>query len=90
MKLAIFLFFSLIYFEIMGQITYPYHCTSEDREKLCNNTEKSPFCGWYNASTRCYDYPCAGHFSSVCEACINKWVDRVTQGACPSKVGENA
>lgn len=87
MKLNFLIFILLILapISILALISFPYDCLPEDREKDCQNEPNFEVCGWYNASSRCYDYPCAGHFPNACKACHNQWVYKVTAGICPRR-----
>lgn len=85
-----FFLFSFFLFLLMLNLSYStmiiHSCTEKDREaKNCDNlTDYLPVCGWFNSDIRCYSYPCAARFSSICAACQINSVEKVTIGRCPS------
>ena len=78
-------FICLIFFQ-NASTTFPYFCTNEDRLNNCDNQENLVVCGWfYFARNKCMDYPCARTFNNTCLACVNKFVEKLTEGVCPTR-----
>ena len=65
-------------------ITYPKICDPNNRPRVCTK-EYVGVCGWFGPHVKCLNYPCALNSATVCTACSNNDVERVTIGDCPTE-----
>jgi hypothetical protein len=83
--LKLLLFLCAFVLSSIYSVRYPYYCKARDRTTgLRCNREYRPVCGWFNRYARCVSYPCAKDFQNACTACLNRNVEYITYGNCPS------
>ena len=72
-------------FALLSITSADFHCSDSDRQVTeCPEAVAGQIvCGRFSRASGCIDYPCAEEYPSVCLACRNRWVDRVTEGRCP-------
>ncbi len=61
---------------------YPHMCDPKNRPQVCTE-EYVGVCGWFGLNIQCIAYPCAMTHSTICKACSNTMVEKVTLGVCP-------
>lgn len=74
----------VIFSSVQGRMRdrFTYICKKSDRCKVCTQ-EFIGVCGWFNANVRCFKYPCANTYGTICQACSDPNVAYVTSGVCP-------
>ena len=70
--------------------TYPYTCKTEDIgvSVNCTAAEQQEVCGWYNTTIQCITAPCGITADSLCEACKDGSVEKVTKYSCDSDLNK--
>ena len=78
------------YYSISSKSSFPYTCKSSDiGESIdCSKAEKEEVCGWFNENIQCFVAPCAVTSTSICEACKDENVEKVTKFSCNSPVNK--